>query len=144
MYCRKVRRSYSNIIKSKVLSLGIKRKITKKWKEEGTEGGRVTTLNEQPRCNIFLRIGLTRWHNKTISLLNIALHSETKGGISLKIQLFLHLQMHHVMMIIASNLQGTCKRLLILIRVCRRSVEHGGRKPKSSQHLLAKLHLKKR
>ena len=91
-----------------------------------------------------LRAGLTRWHNRAISLWNIALHSGTEGGISLKIQLFLHLQMHHVMMIIASSLQGTCKRLLILNRVCRRSVAHGGRRPKRSQHLLAKLHLKKR
>jgi hypothetical protein len=62
----------------------------------------------------------------------------------LKIQLFLHLQMHHVIMTIVSNLQGTCKLLLILIKVCKRSVVRGGRKPKINQHLLAKLHLKKR
>jgi hypothetical protein len=91
-----------------------------------------------------LRLGLTRWHNKAISFLNIAFHSETEGVISLKIQLFLHLQMHHVIMIIISSLQGTCKLLLILIKVCRRSVVRGGRKTKSNQHLRAKLHLKKR
>jgi hypothetical protein len=53
-----------------------------------------------------LRAGLTLRQSKANSLLNIALHPETVEGISLKIQLFLHRQIHHVMMIITSSRQS--------------------------------------
>jgi hypothetical protein len=46
-------------------------------------------------------------------------------------------------MIIVSNLHGTCHLILILRRVLIRSVILGGVMPIRSQHLLAKLHLKK-
>lgn len=44
---------------------------------------------------------------------------------------------------IASSLHGTCQRLLILKMVLIKSVVLGGEIPIKSQHLLAKLHLKK-
>jgi hypothetical protein len=66
------------------------------------------------------------------------------GGVSLKIQLFLLFQMHQVITMMLSNLHGTCHLILILRRVWIRSVVRGGRMPKSSQYLLAKLHLKKK
>jgi hypothetical protein len=71
------------------------------------------------------------------------MHSLVVGGVSLKIQLFLLFQMHQDIMMMLSNLYGTCHLILILGRVWSRSVVHGGRMSKSSQHLLAKLHLKK-
>jgi hypothetical protein len=87
--------------------------------------------------------GLTRWHTKLISFLNISLHPLVVGGVSLKIQLFLLFQIHQVITMMLSNLHGTCHLILILRRVWIRSVVCGGRMPKSRQHLLAKLHLKK-
>jgi hypothetical protein len=82
--------------------------------------------------------------HQTHFFLNISLHSLVVGGVSLKIQLFLLFQMHQVIMMMLSNLHGTCHLILILNRVWRRSVVRGGRMSKSSQHLQAKLHLKKR
>jgi hypothetical protein len=65
------------------------------------------------------------------------------GGISLKTQLFLLFQMHQVIRMIVSSLHGTCHHLLILKMVLIKSVVLGGEIPIKSQHLLAKLHLKK-
>jgi hypothetical protein len=68
----------------------------------------------------------------------------TVGGISLNTQLFLHFQMHQVKRIIVSSFQGTCQRLLILKMVLNKSAERDGEIPTKDQHLLAKLHLKKK
>jgi hypothetical protein len=66
------------------------------------------------------------------------------GGISLKTQLFLLFQIHRVIRMIVSSLHGTCHRLLILKMVLIKSVVLSGEIPIKSQHLLAKLHLKKK
>jgi hypothetical protein len=71
-------------------------------------------------------------------------HPSTVGGISLNTQLFLLFQMHQVNRMIVSSFHGTCQRLLILRMVLIKSVEHGGEILIKDQHLLAKLHLKKR
>jgi hypothetical protein len=76
--------------------------------------------------------------------LNIARQPSTVGGVSLNTQLFLHFQMPQVNRIIASSFQGTCQRLLILKMVFSKSAECEGEIPIKDQHLLAKLHLKKR
>jgi hypothetical protein len=65
-------------------------------------------------------------------------------GISLNTQLFLLFQMHQVKMMIVSSLHVTYHRLLILKMVLIKSVVLGREIPIKSQHLLAKLHLKKR
>jgi hypothetical protein len=66
------------------------------------------------------------------------------GGISMNTQLFLLFQMHQVKRMIVSSLHGSYHRLLILKMVLIKSVVLGGEIPIKSQHLLAKLHLKKR
>lgn len=52
--------------------------------------------------------------------------------------------MHQVKRIIVSSFLGTCQRLLILKMVLNKSAERDGEIPTKDQHLLAKLHLKKK
>jgi hypothetical protein len=68
----------------------------------------------------------------------------TVDGISLNTQLFLLFQMHQVKKMIISSFQGICQSLMILKTVLNKSVECDGEIPIKDQHLLAKLHLKKR
>jgi hypothetical protein len=76
--------------------------------------------------------------------MNMSRHHSTVGEISLNTQLFLLFQMHQVNRMIVSSFHGTCQRLLILRMVLIKSVERDGEIPIKDQHLLAKLHRKKR
>jgi hypothetical protein len=71
-------------------------------------------------------------------------HPSIVGRISLNTQLFLLFQMHQVNRMIVSSFHGTCQRLLILRMMLIKSAERGVEILIKDQHLLAKLHLKKR